>query len=229
MLAREKCLHGSRRAEHQRISDPHEDDLFADQRLLEATPNDVKVGPLGHQSITASSHRGSGRSKRRAAHARDDRSCRRWNERTRGSPGISGFHERFAKYPDIPASDASIASARSGSTSSYQASTRSGSGPPSAVTPCAYAATSNSAGPTLANGQSKIRRRSPCSRLLSERVSKWSSTTSSHSSAPSFLLRANDATRASSPVFESSRQKPAKSWCWVRDSPRGRAFPRVLR
>src|SRR5437867_5893278 len=244
---RERRLDRMGGTQHERVADTDEDYLAANERLLETAAHDVEVGPLRHQSATARSHRGSGRSKRRAAQARQHFSCWRWNERTRGSPGTSGFHERSAKNPDIAANDASIASARRGKTSSYHASTRSGSGPSSARTPWAYAVTSNSAGPTLANGQSKIRRRSPCNRVLSERVSKWSkekgglvlaspssscritgSTTSIHSRAWSSRPRASAATRPSSPLLESSRQKPANSWCCVRERPRGRVLPRVL-
>src|SRR2546428_4955484 len=134
---RERGLHRARRAEHEGIADTYEDDLAADERFLKTPAHDVQVGPLRHQSATARSQRGSGRSKRRAAQARQTFSCRRWNERTRGSPGTSAFHERSAKYPEIPAKDESIASARRGRTPWYHASTRSGSGPPSAVTPWA--------------------------------------------------------------------------------------------
>jgi len=45
---RERRVDGTRRAQDGWISDANEDDLASDERLLEATAHDVKVGPFRH-------------------------------------------------------------------------------------------------------------------------------------------------------------------------------------
>src|SRR2546425_6317102 len=146
----------------------------------------------------------------------------------------------------MPAIDASMAGGRSGSTSSYHSRTRSGVGPPSAATACANAATSNSAGPTDAKGQSNITNRSPRRRTLSERVSKWSnanggatrcsaasprrnrgSASAIHLSAAARRRPARVAVRASSPLLERLDQNLANSVWVLRGIPEGGLVPIV--
>src|SRR5579859_1601449 len=155
--AHEQLVDRSKRTEHDRIPDADGHDLLPHERVGDALLHDPELGPLRHQSGTAASQRGSGRSKWRAAQASVVFSWRRWTERIRGRPLTGPRHARSAKYPAMPAIDASRAPDRNGSTRSYSATTRSGSMPPSIAIVWANAATSNSTGPAQAKFQSNSR------------------------------------------------------------------------
>src|SRR5256886_5332396 len=104
---RESRLDRAGRSENEWVSDTDQRDLMTDERLFETVANDVKVGPLGHYPVTASSQRGSGRSNRRAAQRRHSLSWSRCHRRTRGSPGIGGRPPPAAKKPAAPRKQAS--------------------------------------------------------------------------------------------------------------------------